>query len=262
MGRRGDDRLLKTIGGFCCCIGRRGSWRDGRNYDYAELMTRRATFARVLLSLLSDDPVFCTRPTWRRRSAILRRTAALACRTASFTRAILESLRSSTGCCCAREISPEPRCRGLRSSGRIPQPPAESVHSDANRAASARRPTGRPARQIAMHIRPPGVVSLAEPAVSLNILFRRIASSTKRPIDGLSLPPLQLLELTCVEIPGPATTFLTNLWDDAKRQLIPPRPSALSLALLGEDLRIPTLGGTPARSSICRPLTEASASWR
>jgi rhamnulokinase len=92
----GTTRLLKNIGGLWLLQSCRRGWaRDGRNYDYAELMDAAADDRHAFLSLFDpDDPVFLHPPDMARAiSDYCRRTdQPEPGGPASFTRAILESL--------------------------------------------------------------------------------------------------------------------------------------------------------------------------
>jgi rhamnulokinase len=95
-GVSGTTRLLKNIGGFWLLQSCRRGWaRDGRNYDYAELMDAAGDDRHAFVSLFDpDDPVFLHPPDMA--SAICdycRRTGQPEpAGPASLTRAILESL--------------------------------------------------------------------------------------------------------------------------------------------------------------------------
>ena len=95
-GVSGTTRLLKNIGGFWLLQACRRGWaRDGRNYDYAELMDAAGDDRHAFVSLFDpDDPVFLHPPDMA--SAICdycRRTGQPEpAGPASLTRAILESL--------------------------------------------------------------------------------------------------------------------------------------------------------------------------
>src|SRR5436190_1100249 len=95
-GVAGTTRLLKNIGGLWLLQSCRRGWaRDGRNYDYAELMDAAADDRHAFLSLFDpDDPVFLHPPDMARAiTDYCRRThQPEPGGPASFTRAILESL--------------------------------------------------------------------------------------------------------------------------------------------------------------------------
>ncbi len=92
----GTTRLLKNIGGLWLLQSCRRGWsRDGRNYDYAELMDAAGDDRHAFLSLFDpDDPVFLHPPDMARAiTDYCRRTSQPEpAGPASFTRAILESL--------------------------------------------------------------------------------------------------------------------------------------------------------------------------
>ena len=92
----GTTRLLKNIGGLWLLQSCRRGWaRDGRNYDYAELMDAAGDDRHAFLSLFDpDDPAFLHPPDMASAIAdYCRRTGQPEpAGPASFTRAILESL--------------------------------------------------------------------------------------------------------------------------------------------------------------------------
>ena len=93
----GTTRLLKNIGGLWLLQACRRGWaRDGRNYDYAELMDAAGDDRHAFLSLFDpDDPVVpaSARHGAARSPSYCRRTGQPEpAGPASFTRAILESL--------------------------------------------------------------------------------------------------------------------------------------------------------------------------